>query len=60
MKAIELSPGLAEAHYAMGVLLILQSQPGAAAQELRKALEIKPDYAEVKARLENLSPSPSR
>ena len=36
------------------------AQPGAAAQELRKALEIKPDYAEVKARLESLSPSPSR
>lgn len=42
-KAIEIEPGYADAHYAMGLLLVRQKRYDAAREYLGRAVELRPD-----------------
>ena len=44
-KALEIDPGLAEAHGSLGNILAHEFEWKAGERELRKAIELKPDYA---------------
>jgi TolB-like protein len=44
-KAVELDPGLAEAHASKGLVLAADYKPRDAEYEYRKAIELKPNYA---------------
>lgn len=47
-RALELDPGLAEAHASLGVILIdLERDGPAAVRELERAVELRPSYAEA-------------
>jgi predicted TPR repeat methyltransferase len=46
-KAVELDPGLAEAHFALGKLLAATGTPQSAIAQLEKAAELMPDNAQV-------------
>jgi Tfp pilus assembly protein PilF len=53
-KAVIINPGYAEAYSNRGVVLGKLGRNGDAAESYRKALTIKPDYADAKANLESL------
>lgn len=50
-SAIAADPGLAEAHYELGLLLELQEKWAESAGHLEKAVELQPDYAAAHYRL---------
>jgi tetratricopeptide (TPR) repeat protein len=50
-SALAADPGLAEAHYELGVLLELQEKWAESARDLEKAVELQPDYAAAHYRL---------
>ena len=50
--ALELNPHYAEAHYNLGNVLAGRGQIDEAIAHFKKALEIKPDYAEARRSLD--------
>jgi len=52
--AVALSPGLAEAHYDYGVLLVQQRRTREAAQAFERALAVNPNYAAAHNNLGNM------
>ncbi len=51
VQALALDPGLAEAHYLLGLIRQQDGRAGAALQSFRAALKIHPRYAEAQARV---------
>ena len=49
--ALRLSPGLAPAHYNLGVILAAQGRAGEAAGQYREALRLNPGFAEARRNL---------
>ncbi len=45
LRALELDPGLAEAHASLGLISLMDYDWTSAGNEFRKAIELKPDYA---------------
>ena len=45
LRALQLDPGLAEAHASLGLIAHFEFDSATALKEFRKALELKPDYA---------------
>ncbi len=50
--ALEYAPDLAEARNGLGLLLLGQGENAAAAEEFRKALRIRPDFAAARRNLQ--------
>ena len=52
-QAIQIDPDLADAHYRLGVLELLQEHPTAATKSLSRAVELDPEFEQEVKRLWN-------